>query len=153
MKVNQPVSEYKKFLHHRAPMVWVDRVVEAGKNDIGLYGACRVLLNSGRLFLSDNKKVRGSAAVEFIAQTYGYVRACYQQQNNITYRGKRTLLTGIRNCTSRFSQKEIDENEELHIEIQTVRELQPLIFVRGQVFNSDKTEEYASAEIQIYVGD
>lgn len=153
MKVDIPVEEYQKYLQHRKPMVWIDRVVEAGMNDKGIFGACKVVVEEGQLFLTEGGQIRGTSAVEFVAQAYGFVRACYQRENDIPYIAKRTFLTGIRSCQAQFGDRKFSEGEELHIEIQTARELHPLFFIRGQVFNADKSQEYAHVEVQLYIGD
>ena len=150
MQTDKAVSDLFQYLPHRPPMVWVDQVLEVGKNDQGIYGRCRVNFKEDSLYLNARGELRGSAAIEFTAQAYGYVRALYHVLNNIDDTPSRTYLTGVRSCTANFKGLSKKNTNELMVHIQLIRELHPLVYVRGQIFVKNIPEPIAETEVQVY---
>ena len=150
MPIDKKVSELFEYLPHRPPMVWVDRVLDVGKNETGIYGVCTVLQDEEALFLTPDGKLNASAAIEFTAQAYGYVRAMYHVINNIDDTPSRTYLTGVRSCNADFKDLTQDQLKDLRVSIQLTRELHPLVFVSGKVFLEKENKVLAETEVQVY---
>lgn len=150
MQTNKKVSELQQYLPHRAPMVWVDRVLEVGSNEKGIFGVCSVLTDAESLFLNNGGQLNGSAAIEFTAQAYGYVRALYHVLNNIDNTPTRTYLTGVRSCAANFKKFSSQDLKDLRVSIQLTRELHPLVFVKGRIYLEGQESTLAEAEVQVY---
>ena len=150
MAIDKKVSELFQYLPHRPPMVWVDRVLDVGRNDTGIYGVCSVLLEDDALFLKSDGTLNASAAIEFTAQAYGFIRAMYHVINNIDDTPSRTYLTGVRSCSANFQGLTQDQLKDLKVNIQLTRELHPLVFVRGEVYLEGQDKPLAETEVQVY---
>lgn len=150
MTVDVPVSDIISYLPHRDPMVWVDRVVEVGKDYKGITGSCRIKLDPTMLFVSQGK-LRGSCAVEFTAQAFGYLKAAYQVIYKITDLPSETYLTGIRSCDANFESIDLSEQKELEVRISVLREMLPITYIRGELFLPGSDTMLAAVEIQVYV--
>ena len=150
MQTNKKVSDLFPYLPHRPPMVWVDRVLEVGKNDTGIFGVCSVQTEASPLFVDQDGKLKGSAAIEFTAQAYGYVRAEYHVLNNIDNTPSRTYLTGVRSCFANFKSFDIEKLNDLRVSIQLTRELHTIVFVKGRVYIQGEADALAETEVQVY---
>ncbi len=151
MIVDLPVSELIPCLPHRPPMVWVNRVSRVGKDYKGLAGTCVVTLEHNALYISNGEHLRGSAAIEFTAQGFGYLKAAYQKIHKFNDPPSKTYLTGVRACQTNFSSVDLKQTPELDVRISVLRELLPITYVRGEIFVSGTDQKLAEAEIQVYV--
>lgn len=150
MKSIWPVDELTNYLPHRVPMVWVDRIVEVGKDYKGLVGTCIVKLDKSALYVSDEKCIRASAAIEFTAQGFGYLKAAYQEIHNINNPPEETYLTGVRSCEADFSSLELEDGLELEVRLSVLREILPLTYVKGEISVVGSKNILATTEIQVY---
>lgn len=131
-------------LPHRAPMIWIDEVVEGSKDG----GICRVRLQQDRLYCDESGTILKNAPIEWIAQAFGYSRAVFELQNNPDIKEPaRTFLVGIRT----FFLKPIPVEEvSLLIETKLFRELPPLALVDGWVRSEATGDEYAKVQLKLF---
>lgn len=143
-------SQLIDFLPHRPPMLWVDQITDVGNDYKALTGTCVVNIVPEALYVSNGDELRGSSAIEFTAQAFGYLKAAYQVLNNFEDPPSKVFLTGVRHCHADFSQFDIKKHSQLEVKISVVRELKPLTFVKGQLTLPGQSEVLAEAEIQVY---
>ena len=144
-------SDLIEYLPHRPPMVWVDKVVDVGDDYKMFTGTISVEIDKKALYVCNGKELRASAAIEFTAQAFGYLKAAYQVKHNFSAPPTVTYLAGVRSCKSDFSGLDLDQVTELHVSIQVKRELLPVTYIEGVVRESGKEEILAIVEIQVYV--
>ena len=148
LKLPIDVRDLEAFLPHRGPMVWVHQIrhldSEGGEGLIHLDPQAHYM---------DHEKVRGSSAIEWIAQTYGYVRAC------------QSLLSGEGPSTARIShaylvsfkdllflekfESWIQAQKSLAVYVRTLRDLNPLKTIYGEV-KTLAGKKIATGEITVY---
>ncbi len=151
MKQEWPVSQLISYLPHRPPMVWIDKVVEVGEDYREISGTCRLRVQKKGLYVNDQKELRASAVIEFTAQGFGYLKAAYQELHQFKDTPAKTYLTGVRYCYANLSQLDLDQDIELEIRIKVKREMLPITFVYGEVFQVGEPDPLAKCEIQVYV--
>ncbi len=151
MIVDMPVSELIPYLPHRPPMVWVNHVKSVGKDYKGLAGTCIVRLDASALYTSNGEQLRGSAAIEFTAQGFGYLKAAYQVIHKFNDPPSKTYLTGVRACQADFSKLDLEKATELEVRISVLRELLPITYVKGEIYLAGTDTKLGEAEIQVYV--
>lgn len=151
MHVDMPVSELVPYLPHRPPMVWIHSVSSVGKDYKGLAGTCIVELDKSALYVSNEERLRGSSAIEFTAQAFGYLKAAYQVIHKFSDPPSKTYLTGVRSCSSHFENLEIEDGKRLEVRISVLRELLPITYIKGEIYQEGSSDLLASAEIQVYV--
>ncbi len=126
-RVKFPITtdELAGLLPHSKPMVWVDRIIDVSTQ----HGRTAVTLNHHLML--DNGRVHVGALVEFLAQSYAFIMAveARQRQRRVTVAhlaaiDRFELLSDTLPC----------EGETLSAELETIRNLDPLFLVRGQVF-------------------
>jgi predicted hotdog family 3-hydroxylacyl-ACP dehydratase len=151
MSQDWPVDKLIDYLPHRPPMIWIDRVTEVGADYRGITGTCRVQLKPDALYMSNSKELRASAAIEFTAQAFGYIKAAYQEIHQFSNPPQETYLTGVRYCYANFTALDMAQAPELEIRLKVKREMLPLTFVYGEIFSTQSPELLAKVEIQVYV--
>ncbi len=117
------------YLPHRAPMIWIDRVL----NVTPLGGVCDVLLRPTALYFQKGQIIP-SAPIEWIAQAAGYCAAA-RLHSGISPGYKKleqTFLVGIRNAKLP-DLSSLKAEDRLVIEIEVVKQLAPLALVRGTI--------------------
>jgi predicted hotdog family 3-hydroxylacyl-ACP dehydratase len=143
MKLPLRVRDVQHVLPHRDPMIWVDEVLEAGVDG----GVAAVDLGPDRLYVDADGHCLTFAAVEWVAETYGYARAChYMIVAGETRTLKRAFLVGV---TQLDLPKPLPATGRVLIEARTSRELAPLVLVKGQVRGEDGTV-YAEGQLKLY---
>ena len=150
MIVDIPVKDLLQYLPHRPPMVWISHVASVGKDYKGLAGTCLVDIDDKALFVSNGEQLRGSSAIEFTAQAFGYLKAAYQVIHKFNDPPRKTYLTGVRSCQTHFSKLNLHDVSQLEIRVKVLRELLPITYIRGEVFVPGDKSPIASAEIQVY---
>lgn len=151
MSVKLSVKDLAFYLPHRPPMVWIDHIVEVGDDYKKMSGICKVHLNDQALYCSERGEILASAAIEFTAQAFGYIKAAYQVIHKFVDAPTQTYLTGVRSCKADFSEIKVPNHQILHVRVNVVREILPLTMVRGVVFIPETNEVIAETEIQVYV--
>lgn len=131
-------------------MVWIDSVVSVGDDYKMLKGRCRILLSKEHLSLTHDQKVWGSSAIEYTAQAYGYLKAAYQVIHDFKDPPQRTFLAGVRRAESFFSRLPKSETQELFIDVEVIKDLRPIVFVRGIISAQGQLSPVATAEIQVF---
>lgn len=131
-----PVSTslLRDFLPHRPPMVWVDEILRADATS----GEGLVRVSPGASYCT-NGRPRPSAAIEFLAQTFGYSRALLAPTAC-----KKAFLVGIRD----FEWGELG-GEELLVRVDDIRVVGPLTLFRGEVVTRDGVR-LASGHLKVY---
>ncbi len=141
-----PVSLLQDVLPHRPPLLWIDQVVWSQENE----GVCSVILKKNAHYF-DSQKVRASSFLEWMAQAYGFIRACsVLTQNETSQKLKKTYLAAV-NDFEIFEENEIHlvEDKKLSIHIKTVKDLSPLFSIAGEI----RTEEgivLAKGNLKVY---
>lgn len=151
MHVDLSVADLVHCLPHRPPMVWISRVRSVGKDYKGLAGTCIVTLDKRALYISNGSQLRGSAAIEFTAQAFGYLKAAFQVIHKFNDPPSKTYLTGVRSCCTQFMDLNLENTTELEIRVSVLREMLPITYVRGEIFVANSDRKLAETEIQVYV--
>jgi len=125
-----PVQELFQYLPHRPPMVWIDEVTSFAEKT----GTCRVHLRADGLYM-DNKGLRPSSCLEFIAQAYGFISVCHHiyvlDPNSKPL--SRAFLASIK--AAKFPDTEllktIRAGDDIVITIDGVRQMGPIVLFNG----------------------
>ena len=114
-------------------MVWVDKVLEVS----GTHGECLVVLKKDALYM-DGEDIRPAAFIEWVAQSFAYVRSAHFEQSGDVKRARvsEAFLVGIKDAEILFKkgEAEVRQAKSLRIVVDQFRELGPISMVRGQVF-------------------
>ena len=142
-----PVNEISNYLPHRPPMVWIDEVLHYAEKE----GECRVILKEGEHYLGA-QGLRPSSCLEFIAQAYGFISACYHiyvLDPNARPLNK-AFFASIKNGNLPRPQDvaNLRAGNELRIRIQGVRQLGQIVTLTGQVIHESTV--LAEAQIRIF---
>lgn len=92
--IQMPISTQllKPFMPHRSSAIWVDEITNFQPKE----GQGRVYIDPKKFYVTDSK-VRASALVEFIAQTYGYSFVLDEIFNNVEIsQAKNTFIAEVR---------------------------------------------------------
>ncbi|MEM7646038.1 MAG: hypothetical protein AAF203_03940, partial [Pseudomonadota bacterium] len=116
----------------------------------GLGGTCIVDLSNDALYVSNGKTLRGSSAIEFTAQGFGYLKAAYQVIHKFNDPPSKTYLTGVRACSAQFDKLDLSKVSQLEVKISVLRELLPITYVKGEVYIPGDSTPIAHAEIQVF---
>jgi hypothetical protein len=141
-----PISHFQSFMPHRGPAIWVDRILETHPKS----GVGEIILKENGNYFSQSK-IRPSACIEWVAQTYGYVVAV----NDITGiepapPGDRTLIAEVRNTQFYFEKETPKPGEKLRVEVRCTHDFGPLKVVEGKVFHDEKS--LAQIGLKLYCG-
>jgi len=141
------VRDLDRFLPHRGPMVWVDQICQWD-----LQGGTSLIRLDPKAHYMDHEGVRQSSVVEWIAQTYGFVRACQSQaaQEPSDAEISRAYLVSFKNLS--FSEKfepALRSERFLSVYVRTLRDSNPLKTIYGEVKTS-AGEKIAAGEITVY---
>lgn len=138
-----PIPTIQEALPHRPPMIWLDEVVEAG----GDGGVCAVTLTTDRLFAGVDGHALDFAAVEWMAEAYGYSRAVHARAGGKGPGGlKRAFLVGVGQLDLPLR---LPLDRRILVEVRTSREMPPLVLVRGQV-RDEQGRVYADGQLKLY---
>lgn len=146
MNFPQPVSAFVHSLPHRDPFIWVDEIIEVTENG----GQCRVRLESSGLYLDDHG-LRQSSLIEFMAQSYGYIRAAQLRLGFLSDRPppNRAFLVAIQDAVFRAEPARPGVGDALTITASDIRELGPITAFNAVVFN-EMGALLASAKLRIF---
>lgn len=86
-------KELTNYLPHRPPMVWIDRVLEYSQDS----GVCEVIPKSNSLYI-DNNKIMETSALEWMAQSYGFIKDAFLIDQDNVLPPKKTLFGGVNNA-------------------------------------------------------
>ncbi len=142
-------SALRSFLPHRPPMVWIDEVLSCKSGETGIIAVCRCSLLGERSFKNANGTVRPSTIVEWIAQGYGFAKACHHLSTGHSNEGfGRAYLVGITECE--IDMAEIMAESAVLIEVEEVREFPPAYIVDGKVTSENGLRIFGSARIKVF---
>lgn len=143
-----PVSLLQKALPHRHPMLWIDQVLWATEGE----GECRVSLQKEAHYF-DKEGVRVSSLVEWMAQGYGFVRACQilmPKRNQLVQRPAKTYLAAISDIDFDPNMSDLlKTSDEIFIHVRTIRELGSLILIQAEIKGS-QTTVLARGQLKVY---
>jgi hypothetical protein len=126
------VRDLEAWLPHRPPMVWVDDVVGVTAHD----GECRVKINKDALYMGPDG-IRQSSMIEWIAQSFGYIRAAQHVLGLIPMKAQpaRVFLVAVKEAHYHVALNalELEEGLELVIQVGNVKEIAPIILFDGKV--------------------
>jgi predicted hotdog family 3-hydroxylacyl-ACP dehydratase len=147
-----PTAELHEYLPHRDPMIWVDQVLDCGRDEQGIFGTCRVQVHAGSNFRSANGEVRPSSVVEWIAQGYGFMKACHRRGEGHGVKGfGRAFLAGISECEVDLSR--LGSETSVRVSVREVRDMHPAYIVEGSVTSEDGTKSFGRARITVFGGE
>jgi predicted hotdog family 3-hydroxylacyl-ACP dehydratase len=141
-------SLFYDVMPHRPPMVWVDEVISSSRSEKGLAGVCVVRLGQDRPYHREGGKIRSTSVLEWIAQSYGYVKAHEAKNSSAYIPMTRAFLAGISQCE--VSIHGIENEEELLVEVADVRDLAPAYLIRGRVLGRNSKHVYGSAQLKLF---
>jgi len=146
MKPPLSVKYLKAFLPHRGAAIWVDTLLETRKH----HGLCEVkLCESGNYFTGG--KVRESACVEWVAQTYGYTAAMNEiLQLQSEKPAPRVFIVEVKECEFTFDETVLKQGDVIQIQVDCTHDFGPLKVVEGKVFLQQK--QLARMMLKLYCG-
>jgi predicted hotdog family 3-hydroxylacyl-ACP dehydratase len=126
-----PVSTFEDAIPHRPPMVWIDNVLWADDKE----GECEVLINKKAHYCNE-KVIRQSSLIEWMAQSFGFCRALHWHQTGVGTTLKKAYLAAFQDFTfpKPFT---IDEHKKLIVRTRIIRQRSNLFLVHGEI----KTEK------------
>lgn len=144
-----PVSFLQDWLPHRAPMVWVDKVMWVNDEE----GECLVNLDRSAHYY-DQDGIRSSSFIEWMAQSQGFIGAA-RTLSRISGQGFVANLPPTKAFLAAVSDvamaEEIGENDDqLLVHVKLVRDLNPLSLIEAQVTSLDKTKTFARAKLKVF---
>lgn len=126
-----PVTRLREALPHRPPMVWLDEVLEATPTA----GKARVHVDVNAAY-GDGRGVRPSAALEWMAQAYGYVQAAHALMSGTTALApKRAFLASV--TSLRIERALADARGDLTITVDGFRPFGPLVLFHGVIHDAE----------------
>lgn len=140
VEVGRPISfpintsDLQEWIPHRPPMIWVDQVMSVDAHG----GECSVLIRENGLYLSQNK-MRLPSLIEFVAQSYAFVRCAQALAGHAPKTGKvaKAFLVGSRDAE--FSVNESDPRlapgKKLLVKVSDVRQVGPFVIYTGTVLD------------------
>ena len=143
-----PTNLFYDVMPHRPPMVWVDEVLSSARGENGLSGVCLVRLEGDRPYRGEGGKIRASSVLEWIAQSYGYVKAHEAKDSSSYIAMTRAFLAGISQCEVNIAG--IEKEEELLVEVADVRDLAPAYLIKGRVIGRLSQHCYGSAQLKLF---
>src|SRR3989338_2473617 len=146
MKLPIPTSKLFEFLPHRPPMVWVDELQSVEIGPTGLQASLIVNLQRPRYFHHYPAKVRPSALIEWIAQSYGFAKAYAAHRTGETGGLKRAYLVGI--TEAEVCSAGLETESAVVVKVVEVRELPPACIVDGEITNIRGDRIYGKARIK-----
>lgn len=148
-----PTSELAEHLPHRAPMLWVDEVVSyaAAHGDNLLHGVCRAYLTPGRHFFGDDGALRVSSPIEWIAQSYGFVKSCVRISQGLGPARGRVFLVGVNDVDVDLAG--IRGEKTVLVHVRETRDLEPAFLLDGSVTSEDGTRIFAKLKMKVFAGE
>jgi predicted hotdog family 3-hydroxylacyl-ACP dehydratase len=126
------VSTFAEYVPHRPPMVWIDEVLSATKTE----GVSRIYLDHKALYWK-NGDYLSTACIEWVAQSFAYVRSAYAVTIGCEQEWKATnaFLVGIRNAKFFFESHDEELNQAKHLDVfvEKFRQMGPIIKFDGGV--------------------
>jgi len=142
------VSELKEQLPHREPMIWVHRINRLDAEG----GECEVFLGSDAHFMNGNV-IRPSAAVEWVAQAYGYLCAYSNRLNPKGQPGQAPSKAYLLSLHKFEFSKQFNELARragsLLIQVKRLRDLGAVQSVFGEV-KTPSGKTIAAGEVRVY---
>lgn len=147
LKLPIDVSDLEQFLPHRRPMVWVNQILR-----IDSKGGEALIHLDPKAHYMDREEVRPSSVIEWVAQTFGYVRACQSLMSGDgpTAKISHAYLASFKNLLflENFDSS-IQAQKSLAVYVQTLRDFSPLKTVYGEV-KTLTGKKIATGEITVY---
>lgn len=143
------VRELEEWIPHRPPMLWISEVSWADATS----GECVARIEPEGHALGKDGIMRSSSMIEWIAQSYAFVRAAQA----LTGAGpahakpKRVFLVAINDARFEYLDRPglLDGENSFRVRVKTDRELGPLSLVEGKVL-SRSGELLASAKLKLF---
>jgi predicted hotdog family 3-hydroxylacyl-ACP dehydratase len=146
-----PTSLLSAYLPHRAPFVWVNDVISISTGADGPSGICRVKFSGDSAFLGGKGKPRVSSVVEWIAQAYGFVKACHHLEGGGGEPpAERAFLVGISDCEVDLSA--LGEECSVLVEVFERRVLHPAYLLEGVVKSEHDCRVFGRASLKVFSG-
>jgi predicted hotdog family 3-hydroxylacyl-ACP dehydratase len=150
-----PVStqELLNWLPHRTPAVWIDEVSWIRPAEDEVEGECRVCFQPDANYADANGQPRDSSFIEWIAQSYGFVRACHMLSAliKINKKPEKTFLAQIRDfeLIGDHDSTRMTAGDWLRIHVKRTHQIGPLALVVGTVI-SPRGDILAQAKLKLY---
>lgn len=124
-------------------MVWVDWVLAADKEG----GTCAVDLKPDALYADAAGNTIAFAPIEWLAEAYGYARACYELRAGTGNKGaSRAFLAGVSDLEIR---SKLPASGRILLDVRLTREMLPLALVDGTV-KTEAGDVIAKARLKLY---
>lgn len=128
-------------------MVWIDEVLNYSEKE----GECRVILKSGEHYFAPHG-LRPSSCLEFIAQAYGFISACYHV-NVLDPSAKplsKAFFASMKDAQlpTLEAASKLKSGDVLNIKISAVRQIKQIVSFTGQVFHG--SVKLAEAQVRIF---
>jgi predicted hotdog family 3-hydroxylacyl-ACP dehydratase len=133
-KLPLPTSELAHVLPHRAPMLWVDEVIEVSEKG----GTAAVHMKAGAHYFDGAGNLRPTSPVEWMAQAYGFISATMMLHGLVPSKPspKRAFFAHMKNIVYHAP---LPNSGTLLVQMELEREMGPLSLVKGRVVTQDRT--------------
>ena len=138
MSKPQPIAvqDLLRFIPHRPPMVWVDKVLDWSRN----HGEVLIEVKGDALYMSP-EGLRPSSLLEFIAQAYGFCWICYTiyvldpGSNGMA----QAMVAGFKEAqfAPPSAMRKVRPGDTLRVKLSDMRRKGPITFLRGQVWHGE----------------
>lgn len=135
VKFPMAVSLLEPWTPHRDEMIWIDEVLWAKEDS----GACSIELKKDGLYMSHGQ-IRRSAMIEFVAQSFAYIRATQGLLGlgPAMSKPKRAFLVGAKDAQFNIkNEKSVSIGQRLVIQIANIRTMASFVLYQGQVLSQD----------------
>lgn len=127
---------------HRPPMRWITAVQPIHDT----LGYAYITLDKLAPYF-ENDRFLPSSFAEMIAQGYGFLKVCELKLNQVkNVHLKKAFVAAIDDFV--WEEAILSQNDELKIELKTMRQLETLFLIKGVVYFKDR--QLASANIKLY---
>jgi hypothetical protein len=118
---------------HREKMIWVDEVMEYS-SDEAESGTTKATLIAEYPYFYQNQLIR-SYYLEFLAQSYGFIKAAYFDGQKVT-KLEKALIPMIDDYT--FHHVNLKPGDVVYGKLETIRNLNPMFIIQGTVVDHNQ---------------
>jgi predicted hotdog family 3-hydroxylacyl-ACP dehydratase len=138
-----PIKDLLGYLPHQGEMIWIDYVLEASAEG----GTCIVVIDDKKHYYFE-ENIRQSSYIEWMAQGFGFVNACFIKEQKINSSIRNAFLVGFNNVY--FSDSLPENQESILIITNLTRTIGPISYVAGRVQSKETGFVYCEAQIKLF---
>jgi hypothetical protein len=144
MKQAIKCQELLHLMPHREKMIWIDEVIEFSANGAES-GVTRAILRADYPYFYQQKLIK-SFYLEFLAQSYGFIKAAYFLNQNVA-KLEKALIPMIDDYS--FVHANLRPGDVIYAKLETVRNLNPMYIIKGTVLD-EQQNRLAEARFKVF---